>query len=197
MRLAAFVLFVAGCAGSSPAGKPTTEAPVAWTASTPDGARDVRIDATESFREATTAILGDACVDAVLVWGDVAVEPALEAKPVAIDVGGTRVLAGYLVCGAHMEDFLRLQTRNPRLKAGHGGSADLKWRDGQLWLRRRWSAVDVALGQLAPPPSDVFQRGETLAAIVSCEDAAAPAARVLPAIARAPRVFLFAMLPLR
>lgn len=189
MRAAAFaVLMLVACtqtggtAKSAPAG----------------GGANVRVDAREPWKTAATAILGDMCPDAVLVWGDVTVDGTLRPRAVDVSVGDAKpVLHGLLICNAYMEPFLRMQTSNPRLKAGHGGTADLKWRDGQLFMRRRWSAADIALGKLDPPPGDVFQRGETLAAIVSVEDPNAPAGEVLDAIARAPRVFLFAMFPLR
>ena len=189
MRAAAFafsLLVACAQAGGAPKSAPAAS-----------GAR-VRVEAREPWKDAATAILGDMCPDAVLVWGDVTVDDTLRPRAVDVAVGDAKpVLHGFLICNAFMEPFLRMQTSNPRLKAGHGGTADLKWRDGQLFMRRRWSAADIPLGKLDPPPNDVFQRGETLAAIVSVEDPNAPAGEVLAAIARAPRVFLFAMFPLR
>jgi hypothetical protein len=138
------------------------------------------------------------CADAVLVWGDLVVEDALRPRAVAISVGDEKtIFSGFLVCSDRMEAFLKLQTLNPRIKAGHGGSADLKWRDGQLHMRRRWSAADIALGKLDPPPSDVFQRGEALAALVAVEDANVDPRALLSALANAPRVIVFGMFPLR
>ncbi len=64
-------------------------------------------------------------------------------------------------------------------------------------MRRRWSAADIALGQLAPPPSDVFQKGESLAALVSCEDREPAPREMLTALSHVPQVFLFGMFPLR
>jgi hypothetical protein len=155
----------------------------------------VRLDPSQSWKEAARAIIGDMCPDAVLVWGDLQVDESVRPRAVEISIGDAK-LNGFLVCNTYIEAFLKLQTVNPRLKAGHGGTADLKWRDGQLFMRRRWSAADIALGQLSPPPGDVFQRGETLAAIVSCEDDAVLPAELLGALARAPTVFLFGMFPL-
>lgn len=191
MRAAAFaVSLLVACGGAGTGGAAKSAAP--------GNAAKIRVEAGEPWKDAATAILGDACPDAVLVWGDVKTDDTLRPRAVDVSVDDAKpVLHGFLICNALMEPFLRMQTSNPRLEAGHGGTADLKWRDGQLFMRRRWSAADIPLGKLDPPPSDVFQRGETLAAIVSVEDPNAPAGEVLAAIARAPRVFLFAMFPLR
>jgi hypothetical protein len=197
------LLLLLACSPARPAGSTAAggrPSASGWHASSPSDAspRSVRIDPGATWKAAATAILGDACRDAVLVWGDLVVDDALKPQAITIAVGdGAPVLSGFLVCESRMEPFLRMQTANPRLKAGHGGTADLKWRDGQLYMRRRWSAADIALGTLAPPPSGVFQHGEMLAAIVSVEDPKARPADVLAAVSRAPRVFLFAMFPLR
>jgi hypothetical protein len=199
-RFVSILLLAAACTpapAADPHGSGKKASAASWHPSSPADAspRAVHVEPGATWKQATTAILGDACPGAVLVWGDLVVDDSLEPRAVSVAVGdGPVLLSGFLVCNAHMEAFLKMQTQNPHLV--HGGSADLKWRDGQLWLRRRWSAVDVALGQLAPPPGDVFQKGETLAAIVSVGDPAAKPAAVLAAIARAPKVFLFAMLPL-
>ena len=190
------LLFSLACGGAEPAAK-TTSTTSNWHPSPIAGATPVHVDATKSWADAIAAISAFAGPDEVLVWGDLVVDASVPARAVAITVGDDKVLEGYVLPESSMATFLKLQTMNPRFKAGHGGSADLKWRAGQLFLRRRWSAADVALGKLAPPPDGVFQRGEALAAIVSIEDPSAPTADVLAAIARAPRVFVFAMLPLR
>ena len=169
----------------------------------------ITIDRGTPWKDVATKIIGDMCADAVLVWGDLVVDESVRPRTVVIDFGastsrrpasggsGDGKIKGWLVCSAYMETFLKLQTMNPRFKAGHGGSGDLKWRDGQLWLRRRWSAADVALGQLDPPPEGVFQKGEALAGIVAIEDPNPKTEAMLTALARAPRVFVFAMFPLR
>ena len=187
-----------GGAGSGETTAKTAAGSSNWHASTVEGATRVRIDPQKSWKEAANAIAGDGCADAVLVWGDLVVDASVHPRPVEIAIGDDKpVLSGFLICNADMEAFLKLQTLNPRIKAGHGGSADLKWREGQLFLRRRWSAVDIALGQLDPPPGDVFQRGEALAGIVSVEEAGVQPAKLFTALSRAPRVFVFAMFPLR
>jgi hypothetical protein len=191
-----FALVLLAC-GGEPAPKTP---PSNWHASTidPASALHVRVDPKKSWKDAAIAIVGDGCGDAVLVWGDLTVDASVHPRAIEVAVDDDKpVVSGFLVCNADMEAFLKLQTLNPRIKAGHGGSADLKWREGQLFMRRRWSAADIALGKLDPPPSDVFQRGEALAALVSCEDPSAPPAEVLSALSRAPRVFVFAMFPLR
>ena len=187
--------FSIACGGAEPAAK-TTSATSNWHPSPIAGATPVRIDATKSWADAIAAMSAFAGPNEILVWGDLVVDASVPARPVAITVGDDKLFEGYVLPESSMETFLKLQTMNPRFKAGHGGSADLKWRDGQLFLRRRWSAADVALGKLAPPPDGVFQHGEALAAIVSVDDPKAPTADVLAAIARAPTVFVFAMLPL-
>lgn len=200
MRFWLFVVLAVACGGAEPGSKTASggSGNSNWHASTVEGATRVRVDPQKSWKDAASAIAGDGCADAVLVWGDLSVDASVHPRPVEIAVGDDKpVLSGFLICNADMEAFLKLQTLNPRIKAGHGGSADLKWREGQLFLRRRWSAADVALGQLDPPPSDVFQRGEALAAIVSVDEANVQPAKLLSAIARAPRVFVFAMWPLR
>lgn len=199
MKLALSLLacFALACGGTEPA--PKSSSASAWHASSPREANEarVRVDPAKPWSDAARAIAAGGCSDAVLVWGDSAVDASVHPRPVAIALGaGEPMLEGFLVCSADMKTFLELQTTNPRFKAGHGGSADLKWRAGQLWLRRRWSAADIALGRLAPPPEGVFQRGEALAAIVSCEDPAVAPAELVSAIARAPSVFVFAMFPL-
>jgi hypothetical protein len=193
-RLLWLALFLVACGGAPPDAKTASK----WHPSTGDegSALTIRIDPSTTWKDAATRIIGDMCVDAVLVWGDLVVDESVRPRTVVIDFDGGKI-RGWLVCNSTMEAFLKLQTSNPKFKAGHGGSGDLKWREGQLWLRRRWSAADIALGQLDPPPDGVFQHGEALAAIVAIEDANPKPAALLSALSRAPRVFVFAMLPLR
>jgi hypothetical protein len=192
-----WIVFLLACGGAQPVAQ-TSSSSSHWRPSTGDdaSARTIRIGADVPWKDAVTQIIGDTCADAVLVWGDLVVDESVQPRAVVIDFDGGK-LRGWLVCNAYMETFLKLQTMNPRFKAGHGGSADLKWRDGKLWLRRRWSAADVALAQLDPPPEGVFQRGEALAALVAVDDPSPSPAALLRALARAPRVFVFAMFPLR
>ena len=169
-----------------------------WLRSEVDASKAVRVTlgASTFLREAQRAIAGSACPDAVLVWGDLVVDAAAPSVTIAL-AGAAATLSGFLICERDIELFLRAQRANPRLRSGHGGSADLKWRDGELLLRRKWSLGDAHLGTLATAPEGVFQKGEALAAIFSCEDPKAKLGEVLPAIARAPSVFVFAMYPLR
>ena len=196
LRLVWLVLLVVACGGTQGDAKTGTKSN--WHPSTGDEgtALVIRIDPGTPWKDAATKIIGDMCADAVLVWGDLVVDESVRPRTVVIDFDGGKI-KGWLVCNSYMEAFLKLQTMNPRFKAGHGGSGDLKWREGQLWLRRRWSAADVALGQLDPPPEGVFQKGEALAGIVAIEDPNPKTEAMLSALARAPRVFVFAMFPLR
>jgi hypothetical protein len=189
--------FLFACSPAAPTDTKTSSSSN-WHPSTGDeGSRmTIKLDAQSSWKDAATKIIGDMCSDAVLVWGDLVVDESVRPRAVEVAFDGGKI-GGYLVCGSSMEAFLKLQTANPRFKAGHGGSGDLKWRDGQLHLRRRWSAADIALGQLDPPPEGVFQHGEALAGIVAIEDPNPKTSAMLSALSRAPRVFVFAMLPLR
>ena len=199
LRFVWLLAFVMGCAGAGGGdAKTTSSASSNWHPSTGDegSALAIRIDKGTTWKDAAAKIVGDMCADAVLVWGDLVVDESVHARTVVIDFDGGK-LKGWLVCNSYMEAFLKLQTMNPRIKAGHGGSGDLKWRDGQLWLRRRWSAADIALGQLDPPPEGVFQHGEALAGLVAVLDPNPKTEAMLSALARAPRVFVFAMFPLR
>jgi hypothetical protein len=188
------VVFALGCGEATPA-QPKTGSN--WHPSTGDEASRLTIRIEESsWKDAATKIIGDMCSDAVLVWGDLVVDESVRPRAVELAFDGGKI-DGFLVCGSSIEAFLKMQTANPRFKAGHGGSGDLKWREGQLHLRRRWSAADIALGQLDPPPEGVFQHGESLAGIVAIEDPSPKVGPMLSALSRAPRVFVFAMLPLR
>jgi hypothetical protein len=192
-----FALVIA-CGGAQGDAKTTSASNSNWHPSTGDegSALTIRIDPGTPWKDAATKIIGDMCPDAVLVWGDLVVDESVRPRAVVIQYDGGS-LKGWLVCSAYMEAFLKLQTMNPRIKAGHGGSGDLKWRDDQLWLRRRWSAADIALGQLDPPPEGVFQHGEALAALVAVEATNPKTETMLNALGRAPRAFVFAMFPLR
>ena len=196
LRLVGLLLLVVACGATQ--GDAKTGAKSNWHPSTGDegSALGIRIDPGTPWKDAATKIIGDMCADAVLVWGDLVVDESVRPRNVIVQFDGGKI-AGWLVCNSYMEAFLKLQTMNPRFKAGHGGSGDLKWREGQLWLRRRWSAADIALGQLDPPPDGVFQHGEALAAIIAIEDPNPKTEAMLSALARAPRVFVFAMFPLR
>ncbi len=192
------IALVIACGGAQGDAKTTSASSSNWHPSTGDegSALAIRIDPGTPWKDAATKIIGDMCADAVLVWGDLVVDESVRPRAVVIDYEGGK-LKGWLVCSAYMEAFLKLQTMNPRIKAGHGGSGDLKWRDDQLWLRRRWSAADIALGQLDPPPEGVFQSGEALAALVAVEATNPKTEAMLSALGRAPRAFVFAMFPLR
>jgi len=200
LRFVGLLLLSMACAGGGggAGGDAKTTTSSNWHPSTGDegSSLTIRIDAGTPWKDAATKIIGDMCADAVLVWGDLVVDESVRPRTVVIDFDGGK-LKGWLVCNSYMEAFLKLQTMNPRIKAGHGGSGDLKWRDGQLWLRRRWSAADIALGQLDPPPEGVFQHGEALAGLVAVLDPNPKSEAMLSALARAPRVFVFAMFPLR
>ncbi len=155
----------------------------------------VRLDAKSTVKDAQKKIVSDMCASAVLVWGDLKATDRARAINIAIGDGPV-VIDGFLICESDMESFLKLQLDNPKLKAGHGGSADLTWRAGQLFLKRKWSAGEVQLARLSPPPDNVFQKGEVLAALFSCQEPTALMADVLDALSRVPKVFLFGMYPL-
>jgi hypothetical protein len=172
--------------------------PSAAPASPHSSAARVRVEPLATCADAQKTIAAGGCPDAVLVWGDVRVDADVHPREVEVSLGDAKPLIhGYLVCKTYMETVLRLQAKQPRFKGRQGGSADVTWHDGQLFMRRRWSAADVALGTLDPPPKDVFGPDDALAAISSCADTGAVAEQVLPAMARLPTVFVFAMLPLR
>jgi hypothetical protein len=138
------------------------------------------------------------CYKAVFVWGSLrAME---EARPMRVSAGGAS-LAGFVVCEEGLPQFLAAQKDNPRLVGAHGGSADLRWGDGQLYLRRSWSgSAEAALGDLSADTSSVLQKGELLAAVFDPHsvkaDATGTAEAVVAVMARVPKFFLFGMWPL-
>lgn len=171
----------------------TTASKSDWSATKPEhGARKVSVESSMTMREAKGRIRGDACFDAVLVWGDVKADASAPVVEVTTKDGAS--LSGFLVCAREMDQFLHTQLENPRFKQGHGGSSEVKWRDGAL-VMRRWTGAEVSLGTLSPVPEGVFQKGEARAALVSVEDAA-KASDVLAVLARVPTVFVFGMLEL-
>jgi hypothetical protein len=193
-------LLAAACGGGGATGagvtQPASFETATWHPAKVDTsrARRVKVDAATSMRAATSAIAASECVDAVLVWGDYVLPgPAPE---VVVELPGATI-AGHLQCERAVESFLRAQRDNPRMGGGHGGSADLRWRDGAFFLKRAWAPAEAPLGLLAPYPDDVLQPHEALAAIVTCDDPAAPAAKVLGALAHVPERFVFGMLPRR
>lgn len=203
MKRALGVVFslVAACNGCHPA--ESGEAPAAsssiktdYKPTKPTAPRVV--EATEKMMASDLGqkLLEGECADAMLVWGDVQVDGDL-GKPVSVHAGKT-VIDGYLVCqGTNAEPFLRKQRQNPRMLGGHGGTASIHFRDGQLRMVRRWSAGEVPLGDLSTVPEGVFQKGEALAALVEIEADKAAALTVLPMLANLPKAFVFAMWPLK
>ena len=196
--LASIALSIVACGGSPP----PVEAPTAavstsgWRASSTAerSLLTITVPAGTSVRDALPKLAaGGTCFDPMLVWGDLKAPD--DSRPIEIHFDGG-VLAGFLICEHDSEAFLRLQVGNPKLKAGHGGSADLTWRDGQLFLKRRWGAGEAMLERLDPPPDNVFQKGEVLAALFYCKDPNSLAKDVFTALARVPKVFLFGMYPL-
>lgn len=137
------------------------------------------------------------CVSAVFVWGDVRVDA--ETARMTLKSGGT-TLDGWLVCETQMEPLLVAQRANPRLKAAHGGSAELRYDGSRLLLRRKWTPGEAPLGMLEGDVSDVLQKGELLAVVFDAgrpESARAPSGPVVAALGRVPAHFLFGMWPLR
>jgi hypothetical protein len=187
----ALVLGLAACAPSvAPALDVGAHRISSFRAMDASHARRIELDGFTSVRAAGQAAareIGLGCTT-VFVWGEVA--SIQVAKPVVLVVGGHE-LEGVAVCEADMEAMLRAQLENPKLDRG-GQSADLVVSHGEFWLRRRWMSAMAPLGQLDVSPSRVIQRDELLAVILDADDDAR-AATVLPALARAPRYFLFGM----
>lgn len=196
-RLLLVCLTLAACAGK-PTEAPSTATATSssdWKPSSTTAASmlTITLDSKLTVREALPKLRGDMCFDAMLVWGDLRVPERARAVLVKFD-GGT--LDGFVICESQAEEFLKLQLANPRLKAGHGGSSSLTWRQGQLFLRR-WTGAEVQLARLSPPPDNVFQKDEVRAALFYCQDQDALASDVFDALSRVPKVFLFGMFPLR
>ncbi|CAN5445868.1 hypothetical protein BH09MYX1_BH09MYX1_04470 [soil metagenome] len=204
MKLAALAfvaILVAACDGCHPADAPAGDAPAAsastssdFKATSPNGPRVVVATDTMTLAELTTKALVGECADAMLVWGDVSVDDTT-GKAIRIEAGG-KGIDGYLVCQANAETFLRKQAKNPRM-AGRGGTATVHFRDGQLRMIRRWSAGEVALGDLSTLPEGVFQKGEALAALVELDDGKLEASLIVPMLANIPKAFVFGMWPLK
>jgi hypothetical protein len=195
-------LGVAACDGCHPADAPG-DAPAGsasiktdYKATVPTAPRVVEATDKMTLADVATKLLEGECADAMLVWGDVSVDGDL-GKAVSVH-GGAKSLDGFLVCQAtNAETFLRKQAKNPRMLGGHGGTANVHWRDGQLRMVRRWSAGEIALGDLSTVPDGVFQKGEALAALVELDADKLAAKSTLSALANLPKAFVFAMWPLK
>jgi hypothetical protein len=137
------------------------------------------------------------CYKGVFVWGSL--RGMAEARPMQVSVGGASI-AGFVVCEEKLADFLAAQKENPRLVGGRGGSCDLRWGDGQLYMRRSWGNGEAPMGDLSSDENAVLQKGELLAAVfdplAAKADATARAEVVALALSRVPKFFLFGMWPL-
>lgn len=202
-RTALFVaaVLVAACNGCHPADAPT-DAPAGSSSvksdfkpTTPTGPRVVTATDAMTLADLANKALEGQCPDAMLVWGDLSVDAAL-GKPIRVEAGG-KGIDGWLVCQANAEAFLRAQAKNPKMMTGHGGTANVHFRDGQLRMVRRWSAGEVALGDLSTVPEGVFQKGEALAALVELDADKVKASLLIPMLANVPKAFVFGMWPLR
>jgi hypothetical protein len=167
----------------------------AFVATAPRAPTVVHVDDDATFAKVSEKLLVGQCADAMLVWGEVHVDVDV-GKPVRLEVGSRPALEGFLVCQFNAEAFLKAQTQNPRIKAGRSGTADVRLRDGQLVMHRRWSAGEVPLGDLSTVPPDVFQTGESLAALLEADEKTR-ASVLVPMMANLPKAFVFAMWPLR
>jgi hypothetical protein len=167
----------------------------AFVATAPKGPTVVHVDDDATLAKVSEKLLVGQCADAMLVWGEVHVDADV-GKPVRLEIGSRPALEGFLVCQSGAETFLKAQTMNPRIKAGRSGTADVRFRDGQLVMRRRWSAGDVLLGDMSTVPPDVFQKGEALAALLDADEKTR-ASVLVPMMVNLPKAFVFAMWPLR
>ena len=149
-----------------------------------------------SMRDAMPKLANPSCMmGSIFVWGDL--QATETARPTIVKFGSTSI-EGFVICERESETFLKMQLANPRLKAGHGGAADLLWHSGQLFMRRHWgNPVEIPLARLDPPPDGVFQNGEMLAALFTCQDGNSLAVDVFEALKRVPSVFLFGMFQLQ
>lgn len=200
MRKALLLCALVACGRPDPAAKtgaPTSSAAdgSAFVVTPPTSPTLVRVDDDATLAKVAEKLLVGQCGDAMLVWGEVHVDGDV-GKAVRVEVGSRPPLEGFLVCQSSAETFLKAQTMNPRIKAGRSGTADVHFRDGQLIMRRRWSAGDVPLGDLSTLPPDVFQKGEALAALLDADDKTR-ASVVIPMMVNLPKAFVFAMWPLR
>jgi hypothetical protein len=137
------------------------------------------------------------CYKAIFVWGGL--HAMGEARPMQVAVGGASI-SGFVLCEENLPEFLAAQKDNPRLAGKRGGSSDLRWADGQLYMRRSWGNGEAPLGDLSADESTVLQKGELLAAVfdplAARSDATAGAEVIVAALSRVPKFFLFGMWPL-
>lgn len=148
----------------------------------------VEVDPKGLWRDAVPKLLeGGSCQNAVLVWGSVKVDASMKARPVQVAAGAAK-LDGFLLCSDDMTSFLVAQRNNPRFKPSGGGTVPVKWHDGQLFMRRPFSAEDTPVSAAAP-------NSEGVAAIFS-SDETTPVGDFLGPVAKLPEVFVFAMLPI-
>ena len=192
------VIVLTAC-GGKPVEAPAIEAPVTnWHASNTNerSPLTVTLDPEMSMRDAMSKLVNPACsMGSIFVWGDL--QATETARPTVVKFGKTGSIEGFVICDRESETLLKMQLANPRLKTGHGGAADVNWHDGQLFMKRHWgSGVEIPLARLDPPPDNVFQKSEVLAALFYCQDNNSLAADVFNALTRVPKVFLFGMFQL-
>ena len=199
MKRLVFACFIAVGCGGKPVEPPAT--PVIdpnWHASNTNerSLLTVTLDPRMSMRDAIGKLVNPSCsMGSLLVWGDL--QATETARPTVVKFGSSGKIEGFVICERESETFLKMQLANPRLKAGHGGAADVLWHDGQLFMKRHWgSGAEIPLARLDPPPDNVFQKGEVLAALFNCQDTNSLAADVFEALSRVPKVFLFGMFQL-
>lgn len=199
--LAIAILFAA-CDGCHPADAPgdapsgSSSIKTDYKATPPTGPRVVTATDSMTLADVATKLVSGECADAMLVWGDVGIDADM-GKPVKVEAAG-KSIEGFLVCqSTNAEAFLRKQAKNPRMLTGHGGTANVQFRDGHLRMVRRWSAGEVDLGDLSTVPEGVFQKGEALAALVELDADKLPAIVMVPMLANLPKAFVFAMWPLK
>ncbi len=196
-KLAVALLLLAACGPAAPPPPAPPATAPSWKPNGHEGdaVRRVSLRPGGTVREAAADIGQGECPDAVFVWGDVNADRAIT-RPVILSVGTAELVKGFILCERDMTAFLRAQTQNPRLKAGHGGTADLRYAEGQLVMHRRWSAGLIPMGDMSTIPDGVFQKGEVLAALIEVEHLSDPAATLLRALPNVPKAFLFGMWPL-
>ncbi len=197
-RLVSAMIVLLAC-GGKPVEAVAIQAPVTnWHASNTNerSLLTITLDPSMNMRDAIGKLVNPSCrMGSIFVWGDL--QATETARPTVVKFGKSGSIDGFVICENESETFLKMQLANPRLKAGHGGAADLNWHDGQLFMRRHWgNAVEIQLARLDPPPDDVFQKGEVLAALFNCQDNNSLAADVFDALTRVPKVFLLGMFQL-